>query len=187
MMTLPIRRNDPSPNLLRKWANLVATGFAGLLLLQGSQAPAVPIINDPNGFDGIPWGTTLSDNDRFVNIEETGRLQTYERKDHSPMLGTTRVDSMRFTTFQHKFGRVTVRYSGQAAHDAILAYLQSLYGPLDRTPGQIAVGPVKVYAWHGFQTEVTLRFESNLERGIIFIESGTLRERWGEDVPSTVF
>ena len=187
MMTLPIRRNDPLPNLFRGWATLVAAGFAGFLLLQSSQAPAVPIINDPNGFDGIPWGATLSDKGRFVSIEDTGRFQTYERKDHAPMLGTTPVDSLRLTAFQHKFGRVTVRYSGQAAHDAILAYLQSQYGPLDRTPGQIAVGPVKVYAWHGFQTEVTLRFESNLDRGIIFIESALLRERWGEDVPSTVF
>jgi hypothetical protein len=187
MMTSLIRRIDPPPSLLREWVTLVTAGLASVLLLQGPQALAVPIINDPNGFDGIPWGATLSDNDRFVRIEDGGRFQTYERKDHSPVLGTTPVDFMRFTTFEHKFGRVTVRYSGQTAHDAILAHLQSQYGPLDRTPGQIAVGPVKVYAWHGFQTEVTLRFESSLERGIIFIESGTLRERWGEDVPSTVF
>lgn len=187
MTTLLTQRNDPLSNRFRGWAKLVATGFVGLLLLQSSQAPAVPILDDPNGFDGIPWGATLSDKDRFVNVEDTGRFQTYERKDHSPILGTTPVDSMRFTAFQYKFGRVTVRYSGKDTHDAILAYLQSQYGPLDRTPGQIAVGPVKVYAWHGFQTEVTLRFESSLDRGIIFIESATLRERWGEDIPSTVF
>ncbi|MBM4128314.1 MAG: hypothetical protein FJ247_13465 [Nitrospira sp.] len=187
MMTSPIRRIDPSLSPFRGWATLVAAGFAGLLLLQNSPAPAVPILNDPNGFDGIPWGATLSDTTRFVSVEDTGRFQTYERKDHAPMLGTTPVDVMRFTAFQHKFGRVTVRYSGKDTHDAILTYLQSQYGPLDRTPGQIAVGPVKVYAWHGFQTEVTLRFESSLDRGIIFIESATLRERWGEDVPSTVF
>jgi hypothetical protein len=186
-MTSPIRQNDPSLSLRRRWAALVATGLAGILLLQGSQAPAVPIPNDPNGFDGIPWGTTLSDKNHFVSVEDTGRVRTYERTDRPPMLGTTPVDSVRWTTFEHKFGRVTIRYSGQATHDTILAYLQSQYGPLDRTPGQIAVGPVKVYAWHGFQTEVTLRFESSLDRGIIFIESGTLRERLGEDVPSTVF
>ena len=187
MMTSPIRRIDLPPHQLRGWMKLVTAGFVGILLLQGSQAPAVPLINDPNGFDGIPWGATLSDDDRFLSIEDAGRFQTYERKYRSPMLGTTPVGSMRFTTFERKFGRVTVRYSGQATHDAILAYLQSQYGPLDRTPGQIAVGPVKVYAWHGFQTEVTLRFESNRDRGIIFVESVILRERWGEDVPSTVF
>ena len=120
-------------------------------------------------------------------VDAAGSLRDNDRHSVVDLLGPTPVDSLRLTAFQHKFGRVTVRYSGQAAHDAILAYLQSQYGPLDRTPGQIAVGPVKVYAWHGFQTEVTLRFESNLDRGIIFIESALLRERWGEDVPSTVF
>lgn len=187
MTRSPIPQNNPLPNPLRGWAKLVAAGFAGLLLLQGSQALAIPILNDPNGFGGIPWGATLSDKDRFVTVEDTGRVQTYELKNQSPMLGTTPVDSIRFTAFQQKFGRVTVRYSGKDTHDAILTYLQSLYGTLDRTPGQIAVGPVKVYAWHGFQTEVTLRFESSVDRGIIFIESALLRERWGEDVPSTVF
>jgi hypothetical protein len=53
-------------------------------------------------------------------------------------------------------------------------YLQARYGPLGRTPGQIAVGSVKVYAWHGFHTEVTLRFENRLERGIIFLKVGHL-------------
>lgn len=186
-MTSPIQRNDQLPALLQGWTQLVAVGFTGLLLLQSTLAPAVPIINDPNGFDGIPWGAALSNNERFVSIEDTGRFQTYERKDHSPMLGTIPIDSMRFTAIQDKFARVTVRYTGQAAHDAILAYLQSQYGPLDRTPGQITVGPVRVYAWHGFQTEVTQRFESSQKRGIIFIESVLLRERWGDDVPSTVF
>jgi len=184
MITLPIRRNDHPRTLLRNQAGL----FAGLVLcLISESAPAVPIADDPNGFEDIPWGATFSDHARFVKTEDTGRLQTYELKEQPPRLGTTPVDSMRFTTFQNRFGRVTVRYSGAAAHETLLIYLQSTYGPLDRTPGQIAVGPVKVYAWHGVHTEVTLRFESTLDRGIIFFESRTLRERWSEESPSTVF
>jgi hypothetical protein len=120
-------------------------------------------------------------------VEEAGRLQTYELKGTPPALGTTPVDSMRFTTFADKFGRVTVRYSGKDIHEGILTYLQSKYGPLDRTPGQIAVGPVKVYAWHGFDTEVTLRYETKVERGIIFFESRTLREKLSEGNSATVF
>lgn len=186
MITLPIRRNDTGPTRLRGQAGL-SGGFVLCLILQSAPSPAVPIVDDPNGFEDIPWGATLSDQDRFVKIEEAARVQTYELKEHPPRFGTTPVDSMRFTSFQNRFGRVTVRYSGTATHEAILAYLQSKYGPLDRTPGQIAVGPVKVYAWHGFHTEVTLRFETKLDRGIIFLESLTLRERWSEEGPSTVF
>jgi hypothetical protein len=186
MMTLPIRRNDPARNRLHNRAGLAA-GLALCLIAQSTPTTAVPILNDPNGFEDIPWGTTLSDQDRFVKIEDTGRFQAYELKERPPKLGPTPVDSMRFATFQNRFGRVIVRYGGHASHEAILAYLQSIYGLLDRTPGQIAVGPVKVYAWHGIHTEVTLRFESNLDRGIIFFESRTLRERWSEESPSTVF
>jgi hypothetical protein len=186
MMTLPIRRNDPARNRLHNRAGLAA-GLALCLIAQSTPTTAVPILNDPNGFEDIPWGTTLSDQDRFVKIEDTGRFQTYELKERPPKLGPTPVDSMRFTTFQNRFGRVIVRYGGHASHETILAYLQSTYGLLDRTPGQIAVGPVKVYVWHGIHTEVTLRFESNLDRGIIFFESRTLRERWSEESPSTVF
>lgn len=162
-------------------------GIVLCLALQTTPAAAVPIADDPNGFEGIPWGTTLSDRDRFVLIEEADHIQTYEPKEQPPRLGATPVESICFTTFQNRFGRVTVRYSNTVTHDSILAYLQSTYGPLDRTPGQIAVGPVRVYAWHGFHTDVTLRFESRLDRGIIFFESRTLRERWPEESPSTVF
>jgi hypothetical protein len=186
MITLPIRRNDLISPLLPAQAG-VWGGVVLCLILQSAPAPAVPIVDDPNGFEGLPWGTMLSDQDRFVKTEDAGRMQTYELKDSPPKLGTTPVDSIRFTTFLDRFGRVTVRYGGKAAHEAILTYLESIYGPLDRTPGQIAVGPVKVYAWHGFHTEVTLRFETSFDRGIIFFESRTLRERWPEESPSTVF
>lgn len=150
-------------------------------------AVAVPIANDPNGFETILWESILAEMDGFAQIEEAGRLQTYELSGQPPVLGTVPVDSLRFTTFEKKLGRVTVRYTGQASHIKILMYLESKYGPLDRTPGQIATGPVKVYAWHGMYTEVTLRFESGAERGIIFFESRTLPEKLKDDTATTAF
>ncbi|UVT15338.1 MAG: hypothetical protein H8K04_16210 [Nitrospira sp.] len=160
-----------------------------LFCLLGSVPTAlgVPIVNDPNGFEDISWGTILSETEHFVKVEDAGRVQIYERRERSPSLGATPVDSIRFTTFEKKFGRVTVRYSGKDTHDGILTYLQAIYGPLDRTPGQIAVGPVKVYAWHGLLTEVTLRFESGIDRGIIFFESRTLAEKLADGTSSTAF
>lgn len=148
---------------------------------------AVPIIDDPEGFENIPWGATLSQVEHFVKVEDDGRLQTYERTGEPPAFGGTPVDSVRFTAYEGKLGRVTVRYRGKDTHERILTYLQSKYGPLDRTPGQISVGAVKVHAWHGFNTEVTLRFETNVERGIIFFESRMLREALSEGTSATAF
>lgn len=160
-----------------------------LLCLFDSSSPAVgvPIVDDPNGFEDIPWGIILSEGDRFAKIEDAGHLQIFERQGQVPVLGTIQVDSIRFTTFEKKFGRATVRYRGKDTHEEILMYLQSKYGPLDRTPGQIAVGPVKVYVWHGFHTEVTLRFETALDRGIIFFESRTLPEKLADETAVTAF
>jgi hypothetical protein len=186
MTTLPIQQSKLTLCVLRNQARLLAGLFISIVL-SGSLAVAVPIINDPNGFEDIPWGATFSETDQFVKVETGGRLQTYEIKGTAPALGTTAVDSIRFTTFEGKFGRVTVRYTGKDAHEGILGYLQSKYGPLDRTPGQIAVGPIRVYAWHGFDTEVTLRFEAREERGIIFFESRSLREKLSEGQSATVF
>jgi hypothetical protein len=165
----------------------ILSAFTASLTCSAAPASAVPIVNDPNGFEGIPWGATFSEGEHFGKVEEAGRLQTFEIKGAVPKLGPVDVDSMRFTTFEGKFGRVTVRYTGKETHEKILAYLQATYGPLDRTPGQIAVGPIRVYAWHGFDTEVTLRYEVRDERGIIFFESRSLREKLAEGHSATVY
>jgi hypothetical protein len=164
----------------------ITTLFVGLLI-QATLALAVPILNDPNGFEGLPWESALTEGDQFTKVEEAGRLQSYELKTGQPALGTIPVEVLRYTTFDGKFGRVLVRYQSKDTHEQILAYLQTKYGPLDRTPGQISVGPIRVYAWHGFDTEITLRYESRIERGIIFFESRILREKLSEGNSGTVF
>ncbi len=177
----------PSPNR-GLWASRVFSICIVLSFsLHGTLASAVPMQNDPNGFEGIAWGATLSETDAFTIVEDAGQSKTYERKAGAPSLGPTTVDSMRFTTVGNKFMRVTVRYRGITNHEQILAYLQSLYGPLDRTPGQIAGGFVKFYSWAGFETDVNLRYETETDRGIIFFESQELRRKITEGNSDTVF
>lgn len=172
---------------LGRLAFLVSVLAPLALLEPNSFSSAVPIANDSNGFETIPWGSILGEMKAFTKIDEAGRVQAYELSGQTPMLGGVPVDSLRFTTFEKKLGRVTARYTGQASHAKILSYLESKYGPLDRTPGQIAAGSTKVYAWHGMYTEVTLRFESGFERGIVFFESRTLPEKLTDETATTAF
>lgn len=162
-------------------------GLLAVLVLSASLALAVPLLNDPNGFEGIPWGTAMGEDDRLERVEVAGPLQSFQHRSGQPQLGAIPVDVLRYTTFDGKFGRVLVRYHGKETHDRIMAYLQATYGPLDRTPGQISVGPIRVYAWHGFETEITMRYEVPLERGVIFFESRPLREKLSEGNSGTVF
>ena len=174
-----------SPDLLVRFTPLI--GAFCSLILSGTLAFAVPMQNDPNGFEGIPWGAAFSETDTFTKVEDTGRAQTYELKTGAPSLGPAKVDSMRFLTVDGKFARVTVRYQGKATHDQILAYLQSRYGSLDRTPGQFTGGPVKFYSWTGFESDINLRYETGTDRGIIFFESQELRPKITEGNSPTVF
>ena len=146
-------------------------------LFCGSPAFAVQMKEDPKGFEGIPWGATLSESETFGKVEDAGRLKTYELKGGPPSFGSAKVESMRFTTVDDRFARVTVRYQGKETHDQLLAFLQSRYGPVDRTPGQFAGGAVKIFAWQGIETEVSLRYETRTDRGIIFFENPLLASR----------
>ena len=154
----------------------LVTVFCAMLLLSGF-AFAVQMKEDPKGFEGIPWGATLSESETFGKVEDSGRLKTYELKGGPPSFGSTKVESVRFTTVDDQFARVTVRYQGKEVHDQLMTFLQSRYGPLDRTPGQFAGGAVKLFAWQGEETAVSLRYETRTDRGIIFFENPLLASR----------
>jgi hypothetical protein len=165
-------RSRPYSDLIR-----VFTAMMPALVLSGSLALAVQMKDDPKGFEGVPWGVALSESDLFKKVEEAGRVKGYEFKGAAPSLGQTQVQSMRFTTIDEKFARVTVRYEGKAAYDQILAFLQTRYGEIDRTPGQFAGGAVKIFTWRGTDTDVTMRYETRTDRGIIFFENPSLASR----------
>lgn len=143
-------------------------------------ALAVPMQHDSNGFEGIPWGAAFSESDTFIKTEDSGRVQTYELKGTAPALGPAPVDSMRFSTIDGKFARVMVRYSGKESHDRILGFLQQQFGPLDRTPGQVAGGVVKFFDWQGVDSEIILRYDVRTSQGVIFFESQVFRSRFNE-------
>ena len=145
-----------------------------------SAALAVPMHNDSNGFEGVPWGAAFSESDTFVKVEDGGRVQTYELKGTPPKLGPAPVDSMRFSTIDGRFARVIVRYSGKETHDRVLDFLQQRFGPLDRTPGQVAGGVVKFFDWQGADSDIILRYDIRTSQGIIFFESQTFRSKFNE-------
>ena len=162
----------------RRFTRIVSViGFISTVYLSDGAALAVQMKEDPQGFEGIPWGATLSESETFGKVEDSGRIKTYELRGGAPSFGPAKVDSMRFTTIDDRFARVTVRYYGKETHDQLLNYLQSRYGPLDRTPGQFAGGAVKLFAWQGEETAVSLRYETRTDRGIIFFENPSLASR----------
>ena len=145
-----------SPNQSRL---LIVFAIIVVLLLPVVPALAVPMENDPNGFEGIPWGAAFTESDQFVKVEDAGRVQTFELTSTPRTLGPATVESMKFNTIDGKFARVMVRYTGKETHDRLLHYLQQQFGPIDQTPGQVAGGAVRFFNWQGPDSAIILRYD----------------------------
>ena len=172
-----------SPNQSRL---LIVFAIIVVLLLPVVPALAVPMENDPNGFEGIPWGSAFTESDQFVKVEDAGRVQTFELTSTPRTLGPATVESMKFNTIDGKFARVMVRYTGKETHDRLLHYLQQQFGPIDQTPGQMAGGAVRFFNWQGPDSAIILRYDLRTSQGVIFFESEAFRVKLNEgNSPST--
>lgn len=143
-------------------------------------AEAVPMKDDPKGFEGIPWGAAFSESAEFTLVEDGRRVKGYELKQGPPPWGPVPIDSMRFVTIDGQFWRVTIRYHGSDAHKEIVRFLESKHGVLDRTPGQIAGRFAKQGNWRGEETEINLTYDNRTDRGIIFVESRSLATKFAD-------
>jgi len=146
-------------------------------------AVAGGMVNDPNGFDGVTWGTALGTSEDYEMKDAGDRIKRYERKDTAPALGDVVVDALHFFTIDGKFARVTVRYHGKAVHEQVLKHLQAKFGPIDRTPGQMARGLNQQFNWRGDDTEINVTYQSMGDRGYVFFESRILAPLFNDMLP----
>lgn len=156
--------------------------LVGLVVVTSLVHAAVEMKNDPNGFGEIRWGTSLQQADGFALVDAGDRIKRYERQERAS-LGDIPVEAMQYFTIDGKFARVAVRYRGKATHDQIVAYLQSQYGPLDRTPGQIARGLNQQFNWRGEHTEINIMYQPQGDRGHVFFESRVLAPLFNDMLP----
>lgn len=165
---------------------LPLVGFGSLFLwafIVLSDIVAGPMTADPNGFNGFQWGTLLADIQDLIKVESGEHIQKYELKQGPPKVGDGVVDSLRFVTFDGQFARVTIHYHGGQTHNTIMVHLESLFGPIDRTPGAMMRGLSQQFTWRGPQTEINLTYDGTQERGYIFVESRTLAPRFNDSMP----
>jgi hypothetical protein len=159
----------------RSWLSFSVTAVAlAVTCLVPLTLHAVPMKDDPKGFEGIPWGATFTETPDFALVENGRRIKGYELKQGPSSFGPAKIDSMRFVTIDGQFGRVTIRYHGLDTHRQIVEFLELKHGALDRTPGQIAGKGVKQGDWRGEDTQISVTFDSRTDRGIMFVESRSL-------------
>ena len=145
-------------------------------------AHAVPMVNDPNGFQSLAWGTALTTRPDLEVALAGPHVNEYQLRDAPPVFDGIPVESLRFLSVDEQFARVTIRYQGNDRHKQILTHLEEQFGSLERVPGQMMRGLTQQYNWRGTNTEINLTYQANTERGFIFIDSRTLAPRFNDHI-----
>jgi hypothetical protein len=174
----------------RRWdqcLGLINVTVLTLLIVLGSTtaARAGAMMVDPKGFQNIPWGAQLADIPNLVLADPGERITGYDFRNGPPSLGDARVDSVRLSAIEGKFARAAIHYKGKKTHELIMGYLESQFGPVDRSPGAMVRGLNQQYNWRGPETEINLVYQALGERGVVFIESRVLAPRFNDTLSET--
>jgi hypothetical protein len=145
-------------------------------------AHAVPMQNDPNGFQNLAWGVVLATRPDLEITRAGPHVNEYQLRDSRPSYAGIPVESLRFLSVDAQFARVTIHYQGDNRHKQILSYLEQQFGPLERIPGQMMRGLNQQYTWRGTDTEINVTYHSDTERGFVFIDSRTLAPRFNDHI-----
>ncbi|WP_447977875.1 hypothetical protein [Candidatus Nitrospira bockiana] len=151
------------------------------VLLVGLPALGVELLNDPGGFNGLPWEAPLAGRPDLRLVGTADHIETYAPTQEQITIGEVPMDQVRLLAVDGKFARVTARYHGRETHARLLAYLQRRYGPLDQIPGQMLRGLNQQYNWRGGETEINLTYQASTERGYLFIDSRALAPRFQDN------
>ena len=172
-----------------KWSPARSIGRAlvlgALLAAYAGPASAITMANDPHGFHQIPWGVPLTDIPELTVTRSNSHTTDYEFRERPPVYAGIPVESVQLSTVDAQFARVTVRYRGAQTHTQVLQFLERSYGVIERLPGQMMRGLNQQYTWRGPDTEVSLTYEANRDRGFVFIESRNLAPRFQDRISDT--
>ena len=73
-------------------------------------AHAVPMQNDPNGFQSLAWGVALTARPDLEIARAGPHVNEYRLKDRPPSYAGVPVESLHFLSVDEQFARVTIHY-----------------------------------------------------------------------------
>jgi hypothetical protein len=174
------------PSKVCKKSSIRASVWTAVLIALLPAAAAAGLMkNDPKGFGNIAWGTSLAARSDLAVARTGPNVTEYEFRGLAPSFGGVPVQSVRLSTVDEQFARVTIRYQGEETHKRILAYLEREYGPVERLPGQMMRGLNQQYNWRGSDSEINVTYQASTERGFLFIDSRTLAPRFNDNIADT--
>jgi len=151
-------------------------------MLSPAPVSAVPMINDPKGYQNIPWGAALTGRTDVIPARTGAHINEYRSPTSPAVFAGVEMTSILLLSVDDQFARVTIRYQGEQTHARVMQFLETQFGALERIPGQMARGLNQQYNWRGPETEINVTYQANTERGFIFIDSRTLAPRFNDHI-----
>ncbi len=187
MLTNVLPPSGPSPPLIverppRALGALRRLGLPLLLIgwLAAPFADAATTTERLPGFQGIPWGSTLSERAQLEIVDRDGRVDIYEFREGPPRFARETVESVKLYTIDGRFARVMIRYRTERTHRRLKQALVSQHGDIRRHRGSMVRGLNQEYSWRLEDTEINLSYRGLGERGLLVIQSRILAPRFLE-------
>jgi hypothetical protein len=128
---------------------------------------------EPDGFDGIKWGTDIATLDPWKNMElltKVGLSTYYKRKKADLTFGLAHLDEIIYEFWDGKFAGVVVRTTGYSNYIFLKEYCFKRFGPGDRTRANEKMA-VQDFFWNGYETRMTLTYSERYRTGEVRLVS----------------
>ena len=140
----------------------------GLLLvgLMSAPADAARITNEPAGFNGYTWGTSLDQVSGLTRVkdpklaEPLPGVEVYEKPGEALTLNGVTLTRVLYRFYKNRLGGVQLAYEGKENREKLIQWIEEQYGKLpsvERKQSQIE--------WHGESTVITLGYDVTTKLG----------------------
>jgi hypothetical protein len=140
-------------------ASLTAILFLSLLF---PHRPAPAFVQEPEGFRGIPWGTSIRQLPDMVFIAQEGHLKFYEKPHDKMKIGEAGVDSIVYGFYKDRLYSVLIYFSSTMNFSRLKETLEQEYGEYQQ-PNPY----VDKYLWYGKRLDLLFTYESVTQKGRI--------------------
>jgi hypothetical protein len=141
---------------------------------------ALLIHDEPSGFRGNEWGASPRECASLTFVSRQGttvsgqQIDIYDRSPVGISLNGVSPTGIRYRFLDEKLESVQIRYEGRANRDRLLQLMEDRYGRL--TPGERKL--LARAEWDGFETTVTLSFDTDTGLGSLWFSSTTLNQEF---------
>lgn len=154
--------------------NLLFLLCSVFLYVAPNEAVSLTPGNFDDGFQGIPWGTSLDHIPQITLIDASEKIRTYSPTTTPPKFADIPVESIKLVSIHDQFARVFIRYKGKHSHQSVMELLETQFGKVNRSRGSMIRGLNQEYTWRGQTIQISVTYRGLREQGFLFLESRML-------------